>query len=490
MAAGVELLHERLPDCAIAHVLHYLSARPRLDTWWKHVPPATVLAMLRTEGSVACVAGSLFDRLKVNGVAGGADGGWDTDNPCNQTLLDSLLAAMGERLTDLSIRGFCIPRTAAAKLAGLRRLSVRGPSTLLNFPDIIPVCGGSLTELEIITMMVDEGQVSAITEHCRSLRRLRLHFAGVDTSLAPMWASVGGGLESLEVECFTARCINGHLLDLADFGANCPNVRHLAFTNVHYWSQCEAVQAVCETLGPRLETLVLDRVSIGEGGIARICTACPAVEVDTGFGMTTDCMVALGPRASTIVIGERMQDDDGVLVGLPQLGDVCVNMRKCTLNPVNLQEHCLRALFAKPKPLLRELVVQIMNPVDIAVLFRLLIDKVHTLESFDFEGLCPQISSMRAFIRANGGLKKVKMKCWPDNQNQAEGGETEAMNAFWPPTVAAFLQAPSVESLEFECLFQADCVSHSQGMFVGVADACIRSRNRSVSVCVCERVYL
>lgn len=484
------LLHDALPDSAVAHVLRHLSARPRLAGWRKHVPPAAVLRALRVGGSVGRIAGGLFGSLEAHGVAGGAGGAWDTDDPCSQALLERLLEALGAQLTDLSLAGFCVPRAVAERLTGLTRLAVRvRPATRGNFLEMIHFAGGGLTELDLNSMTLDEEQVNAVGSHCKKLRRLVLHFGEVRSSLAPVWAAVGGSLVALDIKCFTSRCLNAHLLELADFGMHCPKVSSLAFTNIHNWSQCEAVLGICERLGAGLQTLLLDRVSIAEPAIKKIVAACPAVEVDTGlFGMSPDCMLALGPRASTVVVGDVMQDDDGVLARLPQVGDTCVNIRKCTLNPVNLPETYLRGLFVTPKPLLRELVVKIMDPADISMLFRLLIDKVHTLETFDLVGLCPQMSSLRSFIRANGLLKNVRMSCWPENCADSE--EATVMDRFWPMAVAAFLQAPLMESLEFDCLFQTDCISHSDAMLVGVADACVHARTKNVSVCVCERVYL
>lgn len=121
-------------------------------------------------------------------------------------LLQALSVGIAEGMQTLTISSplaTSVTRVISKHCTGLRSLSFE-PASVSNFLDvkfcsIVAARGSGLDTLNVLDVHANDRVVAAIAEHCRGLRRLKLAFSKIRTSLESLWMSVRGKLQYLEI---------------------------------------------------------------------------------------------------------------------------------------------------------------------------------------------------------------------------------------------------------------------------------------------------
>lgn len=210
-------------------------------------------------------------------------------------------------------------------------------------------------------------------------------------------------------------------------------------------------------------------------------------------------MVALGEAASSLSV----VDDDDLIENLDRIGSACLNLRAVSYVADEVLVPGFRALFEGLKRKL--LKFHALFPGDasnegVDNLFKVLAEKVSTLEHFDYSGPVPALHVLPPFVAANPNLKKVKLNldfqngyafgecacpCWPAEvlEDVAESF-IESGKPIWRSIMSSFLKTKGLVRLDFSCDWAISRTKNSD-----MADLCIPARFGSASVRVCNFEY-
>lgn len=496
------LYFDTLPDFATEHIVRLLAPKSKQKeaNWSDYVPAGTVLALLKSAGSLRRLTKNFFRSVHFS-ISGNGLPDKSGLQVCGKHkriahFMNALPVELGEGIETLNICAPLAPaftRAVAKHCTSLRNLSFQPVSSSIpniGFSTILTERGPALEFLGLSFFKGNECMVNALT-HCRSLRHLKIWYPKGDFSFAPLWKSLGSSLEHLEIKAVGQLKV----FALKQLYPNCSNISRLAFNvadeeveedrddeddeeddNLEGHLRDEetnwnmAIEDVCKRYGASLVGLQLRSSNIGAAKLARICRACPNLDIDfeedakgchrcTPPGSrSTEIALALGPAAIawTLLDYGVDQSDEIACVGIS-----CPNLVKVAMD---LNDSFLKVSFAKlftfPRPMLKEMDISTGSVSCITSVLQVLANKV-SLHSFLYKGQVLPLEPFRQFVLAQTELKEIEFRCtgwcschsYRNDPAHLLEEHAEDMGFSWGAIVTACMENPSVEMILGRCLF-------------------------------------
>lgn len=251
-----ELLFDSLADSTTEDIVRLMAptSKQKEEDWSSNIPADTVLALLKSGGSLRRVAKNIFRSIHFSIIANL----FPNDSSVHvygyykdiAHLMLELPVELGEGIETLNISTPLVPaftRAIAKQCTGLRNFSFAPLARIfptVSFSSIMAARGPGLKFLGLTNFKGNEGMVNALS-HCQSLEHLKISYPRGDFSFEPFWKSVGNSLQHLEILTFGEPL----MFKLGALIRNCPNISQLAFDVDHREDEEDwyvEIEAVCQ----------------------------------------------------------------------------------------------------------------------------------------------------------------------------------------------------------------------------------------------------
>ncbi len=242
---------DTVPDDILRTVLRHLSRRPQHRNWHAYISTNSVNTALDVGGALKRAALMEFD------IIGGEDG-----IPPGGTLDVTILRPLVYRLP-------------------LRRLVLKLREEEL-LPDLLRGCGAELRDLVLSTesIVVTENDIFAILTYCTKLSSLAIRGGYIESTLTPIWRSLGSTLTRIYIGRYHSDFGNGivDVISVANLVEHCVNLYHVDVKELS-----PEVADVLIVLGSRIRVLGIEDPSYTTnsywGQVYGACTNLEAVHL-------------------------------------------------------------------------------------------------------------------------------------------------------------------------------------------------------------------
>lgn len=223
---------------------------------------------------------------------------------------------------------------------------------------------------------------------------------------------------------------------------------------------------------------------------------CPDAQIDVRRGavenVSTDCMIALGKRASFLFV----EEDEETIANLGNIGRACPNLTEILCSADFIPMSAFQDFFEAPKLNLLKVTVYSFEEtpmLDSDSMFQVLGEKVSTLEEFESVGPVPPLHLLPQFVAANRNLKEVELRltfplgttclCFPADTPYVSDASILNGKRARASILTAFLKSGSL------VLLDCACSTPEGNRFPDFADICIPARYKSASIGMCGYQY-
>lgn len=378
-----------------------------------------------------------------------------------------------------------------------RTLMEDGISTL---HPVLLSCGPTLEVLEIDVMSLSKADIDNIATHCRRLRRLKMRqqwCSDFHLSMESVWRALGSHLTDLEIECPDGLQFSPPEMDVSDddissldlrvLAEECGNISRLALIHFPQSMHAEIVR-LCEQLGERLQFLLTDARDENDfcaKDVEKICKACPKARMDMRMGeVNADCMEMMGSQAVSFEVTPQIAGGVPHEDVFTRVNNACTELTTVRVFSDDVRAPTFRTLFATQKPRLVKVCVDLLHGTGDVAIFRVLAERVSTIEEFVYAGPPPPVKCLPAFVEANQELRTVDFKVRGDDvlcSCQYEEDDDDAPVIDWGKIMAPFWRSGKLREL------RCGCERHTYKAVPEWRDLALPVYSRRILVSLCGR---